>query len=180
MTPERCERELHDMATKTSPIVRFMLEKMAEAGCAIDSRFFRVETCSERVVGGFRPPDGIVMCHNQIHDRTTMENMLAHELVHAYDQCRGGKKMNWLDLKQHACSEIRAANLSGDCHWLNELMRGRVFVNVHKHHQKCVRRRAELSVAMNPNCKSAKHAEEVVNEVFETCFRDTAPYDDIP
>jgi inner membrane protease ATP23 len=35
-------------------------------------------------------------------------------------------------------------------------------------------------VAMNPNCKSAKHAEEVVNEVFETCFRDTAPYDDIP
>ena len=81
MTPERCERELHDMATRTSPIVRFMLQKLAEAGCAIDARFFSVETCDRSVVGGFRPPDGVVMCHNQIHDRTTMENMLAHELT---------------------------------------------------------------------------------------------------
>ena len=104
------------MATRTSPIVRFMLQKLAEAGCAIDARFFSVETCDKSVVGGFRPPDGVVMCHNQIHDRTTMENMLAHELIHAYDQCRGGKKMNWLDVRQHACSEVRAANLSGDCH----------------------------------------------------------------
>ena len=180
MTPERCERELHDMATRTSPIVRFMLQKLAEDGCAIDARFFSVETCDKSVVGGFRPPDGVVMCHNQIHDRTTMENMLAHELIHAYDQCRGGKKMNWLDVRQHACSEVRAANLSGDCHWMNELMRGRVFFDLKKHHQKCVRRRAELSVAMNPNCTSDAHAKQVVDEVFERCFKDTAPYDDIP
>ena len=32
--------------------------------------------------------------------------------------------MNWLDVKQHACSEVRASNLSGDCHWLNEAFRG--------------------------------------------------------
>ena len=180
MTPERCEAELRSMATKTSPIVRFMIEKMREAGCAIDARFFRVERCEDAVVGGFRPPDGVVMCHNQIHDRTTMENMLAHELIHAYDQCRAGKKMNWLDVKQHACSEVRAANLSGDCHYVNELMRGRVLFNVGGHHQKCVRRRAELSVAMNPNCKSAQHAKEAVDEVFDRGFNDTAPYDDIP
>ena len=115
MTPERCASELRDMATGTSPIVRFMIEKLADAGCAIDERFFKIERCSSDVVGGFRPPDGIVLCHNQIHDRTTMENTVAHELIHAYDQCRAGKRMNWSDVRQHACSEVRAANLSGDC-----------------------------------------------------------------
>ena len=54
------------MATGTSPIVRFMIEKLADAGCAIDERFFKIERCSSDVVGGFRPPDGIVLCHNQI------------------------------------------------------------------------------------------------------------------
>lgn len=180
MTPERCARELRDMATSTSPIVRFMLEKLADAGCAVDERFFKIEKCSDAVVGGFRPPDGIVLCHNQIHDRTTMENTVAHELIHAYDQCRAGKRMNWSDIRQHACSEVRAANLSGDCHWVNEVMRGRVFVGLKGHHRKCARRRAELSVAMNPKCKGTRHAEEIVGEVFERCFNDTAPFDDIP
>ena len=179
MTPEKCEREVERMA-QSSAIVRFMIEKLGQAGCAIDKRFFRVETCSASVVGGFRPPDGVVVCHNHINDATTMENALAHELIHAYDHCRAGGKMDWLDLRQHACSEIRAANLSGDCHWVNELMRGRVFFGIKKHHQACVRRRAELSVAMNPKCRDAKHAQEVVDGVFERCFRDTAPYDDIP
>ena len=44
-----------------------------------------------------------------------MENMLAHELIHAYD-VHARRNMNWMDLKHHACSEVRAANLS-DCHW---------------------------------------------------------------
>ena len=179
MTPERCASELRDMATGTSPIVRFMIEKLADAGCAIDERFFKIERCSSDVVGGFRPPDGIVLCHNQIHDRTTMENTVAHELIHAYDQCRAGKRMNWSDVRQHACSEVRAANLSGDCHWVNEVMRGKVFAGLKGHHRKCARRRAELSVAMNPKCRGAKHAEEIVGEVFERCFNDTAPFDDI-
>jgi inner membrane protease ATP23 len=25
--------------------------------------------------------------------------------------------MDWMDVRHHACSEVRAANLSGDCHW---------------------------------------------------------------
>jgi inner membrane protease ATP23 len=179
MTPEKCASEMERMS-RQSPIVRFMIEKLGDAGCAVDARFFKIEKCSEEVVGGFRPPDGVVICHDQINDATTLENALAHELIHAYDQCRAGTKMNWLDLKQHACSEIRAANLSGDCHWMNELMRCRVGFGISKHHQACVKRRAELSVSMNPKCRGKEHAEEVVSEVFEQCFKDTAPYDDIP
>ena len=39
--------------------VRYMLDALAKAGCAIDKSFFKVETCEQQVVGGFRPPDGV-------------------------------------------------------------------------------------------------------------------------
>jgi inner membrane protease ATP23 len=39
-------------------------------------------------MGGFRPDEGIVLCHNNLMSRTDMENMLTHELIHAYDHCR--------------------------------------------------------------------------------------------
>ena len=45
---------------------------------------------------------------------------------------------------------------------------------------KCVRRRAELSTAMNPRCRDRGEASRVVGEVFEQCFKDTRPFDDIP
>ena len=107
--------ELEDIALR-HPTIRFLLEKLEESGCAIDKRFFHVEECHKQVVGGFVPGKGISLCYNQIQTRTEMENMLAHELIHAYDDC-ARRNMNWMDLKHHACSEVRAANLSGDCHW---------------------------------------------------------------
>lgn len=51
-------------------------------------------------------------------------------------------------------SEIRASNLSGDCKFMQEFMRGNIGIKAQ--HQKCVKRRATLSVAMNPNCPSMK------------------------
>lgn len=39
---------------------------------------------------------------------------LTHELVHAYDHCRAGN-LDWTNCQHHACSEIRAAALSGKC-----------------------------------------------------------------
>jgi inner membrane protease ATP23 len=61
---------------------------------------------------------------------------------------------------------------------VNEFFRGTLsFVNGH---QKCVRRRAELSTAMNPRCKDKAQAKEAVDAVFTQCFKDTRPYDDIP
>jgi Peptidase M76 family len=47
-------------------------------------------------------------------------------------------------------------------------------------HQKCVRRRAELSVAMNPACRGPGAARSAVDACFDDCFRDTAPFDRIP
>jgi inner membrane protease ATP23 len=126
--------------------VRFMLDAMRKAGCAVDKRFFSVETCDQAVVGGFRPPDGVrlaqrahrqsastprcaehthththarchvtrarvrhaqvVMCHNHMQSATEFENMLVHELVHAFDHCRGAD-LSWSNCRHHACSEAR-------------------------------------------------------------------------
>ena len=38
--------------------VRFLLGALEKAGCPVDRSFFKVETCEQQVVGGFRPPDG--------------------------------------------------------------------------------------------------------------------------
>jgi inner membrane protease ATP23 len=43
----------------TGAPVRFMVDALRKAGCAVDRRFFTVETCDQQVVGGFRPPDGV-------------------------------------------------------------------------------------------------------------------------
>lgn len=43
----------------------------------------------------------------------------------------------------------------------------------------CVRRRAILSVAANPNCISREEAERAVNEVWESCSSDTRPFDEV-
>jgi hypothetical protein len=46
--------------------------------------------------------------------------------------------------------------------------------------QVCVKRRAVLSVATNPNCSSKQEAEEAVDAVWAKCYKDTAPFDRIP
>jgi mitochondrial inner membrane protease ATP23 len=48
-----------------------------------------------------------------------------------------------------------------------------------KKHQTCVRRRAALSVSANPYCDSKEQAEKIVNEVFESCWNDTRPFDEV-
>lgn len=45
--------------------------------------------------------------------------------------------------------------------------------------QACVRRRAVLSVRANPACPDDATAERAVNEVWESCFNDTRPFDEV-
>lgn len=58
MLKKDCE-ELVEVAQTRNMTVKFMIDKMAEAGCPIGPDFFRVETCDKEVGGGFRPPDGV-------------------------------------------------------------------------------------------------------------------------
>lgn len=170
-----CEKMLQYALTR-DPTVKFMVEKMKEAGCEVGKGFFRVESCDAQAGGGFRPPDGVILCHNHLISQQEVNHALTHELLHAYDHCRAAN-VDWHNCDHHACSEVRAATLSGDCNFKQELLRGNY--GIRKQHQICVRRRAELSMSMNPSCQGVR-GRSAVDRVFDGCYKDTAPFDRIP
>ncbi|OXB36772.1 mitochondrial inner membrane protease ATP23 [Cryptococcus neoformans] len=171
---DRCEGWKRNLMNY-SPMITFLLNHLKLAGCPFPSSAMQCHPCPENRAGGFSPDHGILLCQDRFFNKKHMEDTLAHELVHAFDHCRF--KVDWGNLRHHACSEIRAANLSGDCRFTREVKRG--FYAFNKQHQACVKRRAILSVLANPACTSPDMAEKAVNEVWESCFTDTRPFDEI-
>ncbi|KAK2493919.1 hypothetical protein MC885_014370 [Smutsia gigantea] len=105
-----------------------------------------------------------------------MNRVATHELIHAFDHCRA--HVSWFTNVRHlACSEVRAANLSGDCSLVNEIFR--LHFGLKQHHQTCVRNRAILSILAVRNI-SKEVAQKAVDEVFESCFNDHEPFGRIP
>jgi mitochondrial inner membrane protease ATP23 len=93
-------------------------------------------------------------------------------MIHAYDRCRA--HVEWDNLHHHACTEVRASHLSGECHALREWER--FFFGVSNHFKQCIRRRAIMSVRFNPTCQSDEQAERAVDEVLDICMKDTEPF----
>ncbi len=55
-----------------------MVDALRKAGCAVDKRFFSVETCDQAVVGGFRPPDGVrTRSSNNTHTARACASLLS-------------------------------------------------------------------------------------------------------
>lgn len=195
-----------------------LIDSIEELGCRIPKDFFACRPCTGEISGGFAVQRGkidtggngasidmipqVVLCEDKRLDKETFENTIIHELVHAYDVCRA--RIDFSDCAQHACAEIRASTLSGECSLLHELWRGTPSHSVlqrssarssdtagnssaaansvssngfilHGGMQSCVRRRAVKSVQMNPRCQQ-KLAEDAVDRVFEKCYRDCAPF----
>lgn len=159
-----------------SPTVTFLLKHLQLSGCTVPARNLVCAPCTRFMAGGYVPGRGaVVLCANNFYSRRHLERTMCHELMHMFDECRFN--VDWSNLRHQACSEIRANNLSGDCRYLSELNRG--IVNFAAQHQECVRRRAIESVSANPNCPDEATARKVVNEVWESCFKDTRPFDEI-
>ncbi|CAA0833839.1 Ku70-binding family protein [Striga hermonthica] len=112
--------------------------------------------------------------HLQIQDEVTQ--VVIHELIHAYDEWRSAN-LDWSDCAHHACSEIRAGHLSGDCHYKRELLRG--FMKLRGHEQDFVQRRVMKSVTANPYCSEAS-AKDAMEAVWDICYNDTKPFDRAP
>ncbi|QRV79939.1 peptidase family M76 protein [Ceratobasidium sp. AG-Ba] len=153
----------------------FMIKHLALEGANVNPDHIHCSPCDPTRAGGFSPEAGILLCQDRFLSKSHMRDTLVHEMVHMYDHAKF--KVDWNNLRHHACSEIRAASLSGDCRWTRETQRG--FMTFSKQHQACARRRAILSVIANPACKSPEEAERAVNEVWESCFKDTRPFDEI-
>ncbi|OAX78050.1 mitochondrial inner membrane protease ATP23 [Emergomyces africanus] len=173
---KRCENQ-RDYLIKYSPIIRFLQDNIKQLGGDISSHNIHCRRCTQRQAGGFDPEYGIRICANAMKDQGHLEDTMAHEMIHAYDHLRF--KLNWTDNLRHAaCTEIRASSLSGECRWAREFFR-RGQWKLTQQHQECVRRRAALSVMARPACKDAEQARQVVDEVWDSCFRDTRPFDEI-
>ncbi|KAI0323027.1 metalloprotease ATP23 [Amylostereum chailletii] len=170
-----CERWRKELLNY-SPSVVFMLKHLRLAGADVQPQDFPCTPCDLERSGGFSPETGsVVLCQGNFMNKKHMEHTMVHEMIHMYDHAKFN--VDWRNLRHHACSEIRANSLSGDCSWLREIGRGKVAFS--KQHQACVRRRSVMSVAANPSCPDQAAAERAVNEVWESCFNDTRPFDEI-
>ncbi|KAM5289000.1 mitochondrial inner membrane protease ATP23 homolog [Ctenodactylus gundi] len=169
---------LKTLETSRDPYVKLLLEAMKHSGCAVNKeRHFSCEDCNGNVSGGFDAlTSQIVLCQNNIRNQALMNRVVTHELIHAFDHCRA--HVDWFTSVRHlACSEVRAANLSGDCSLINEIFRLRF--GLKRHHQTCVRDRAILSMLAVRNI-SREAARKAVDDVFESCFNDHEPFGRIP
>ncbi|KND95195.1 Mitochondrial inner membrane protease ATP23 [Tolypocladium ophioglossoides CBS 100239] len=184
---KRCE-EYRDWLFTYSPAVRFLSDKIQGLNGKLDPSNVLCRRCPARLEddgqvrrqsGGFSPNHGILLCANEIRDRKHLEDTLAHEMVHAWDHLRW--KVDWAgdkDLKHAACTEIRASMLSGECRWMREAFtRGQWSVT--QQFQNCVRRRAINSVMARPRCKDEAQASKVIDQVWDSCFSDTRPFDEV-
>ncbi|XVF57906.1 hypothetical protein PTKIN_Ptkin07bG0020200 [Pterospermum kingtungense] len=157
-------------------MVKFLMEHMEKAGCKVGDNFIRAVHCNEQRSGGYAPGQGIQVCSNHLTIQDEVNQVVIHELIHAYDECRAAN-LDWSNCAHHACSEIRAGHLSGDCHYKREFLRGSM--KIRGHEQDCVRRRVMKSLAGNPSCSEAA-AKDAMEAVWDICYNDTKPFDRAP
>ena len=180
----RCLR-LRDAALAQNTRVQFLVEAVRKLGCDPGplTSFVQCVSASRQsmaMVGGFAAhapgqrdyAPKILMVAEHVPNQAIFDRTLSHELVHAYDQCRAN--VDWNDRRHHACGEIRAGSLSGECDLSQEINRGRFGIT--KHHQACVKRRSALSLALSGQADP----DAAVASVFDACYADTAPFDRHP
>ncbi|CAM9907478.1 unnamed protein product [Ascophyllum nodosum] len=139
------------------PRVKFLREKLENLGCEMPQESFSCQPCEGmEISGGFVPPTTkdtraqVVLCDDKEVTQTMVDHTMAHELVHAYDQCR--VKLDRSNCLHVACTEIRASNTSGECSFNMEFLRGNWRWGGQQ--KECVKRRAELSLKATPGLES--------------------------
>ncbi|KAH7846951.1 hypothetical protein Vadar_020059 [Vaccinium darrowii] len=174
----RTVEECQDMIQRSlrTPMVKFLREHLEKSGCSIRDNFIKAIHCDQKISGGYFRGEGIMVCSNHMTLQDEVNQVVIHELIHAYDDCRAAN-LDWANCAHHACSEIRAGHLSGDCHYKRELLRGSL--KIRGHEQECVRRRAMKSVTANPYC-SESAAKDAMEAVWDVCYNDTKPFDRAP
>lgn len=118
-------------------------------------------------VGDYRKGD-ILIDATRLQTTDQIERSVKHELIHAFDDARG--LLDSQDCYHQACSEIRAARLSGDCGPNSD----RTSLDVFSSGAKCVERRATLAVENNPICRG--FSARAVEKLFNNCYSDVAPF----
>lgn len=122
----------------------------------------------------------IVLCCENIRSREDVEKTVVHELVHAFDASRKGTFDSLCHLV--ACGEVRASAIGKDPDMMGTEMETSNDAHIYegqcndiKHEGKkkdCILRDAINSTREHCGAK----AEKVVQQVYEKCVRDEAPF----
>ena len=90
-----------------------MLNHLKLSGADVTSDDIVCAPCDGARAGGFSPAGVIVLCQDGFMSKNHMEDTMVHELVHMYDHAKF--KVDWENLRHHACSEVRVTTHS--CCW---------------------------------------------------------------
>ncbi|KAF2637536.1 mitochondrial inner membrane protease-like protein ATP23 [Massarina eburnea CBS 473.64] len=172
---KRCESN-RDYLLQYSPVVSFLRSEVGKMGGELDGRTIHCRMCTAEQSGGFHVDHGIMLCANKFRNRGHQEDTMAHEMVHAWDHLKF--KVENDNLRHQACLEVRASTLSGECRFTREFFTKNQW-RITEQLQNCVRRRATLSMMARPGVKDDVQAAKIVNEVWDSCFNDTRPFDEI-
>ena len=172
-----------------TPFINLLMLALADAGCPVKPDIhIAIEDCSDNcgIIGAFDSYNNqIVLCKNQLNALkgksskiSSIQETLSHELIHAYDHCRAN--VDFYDNKAHLmCSEIRAASLSGQC-MFSENVIASTLNGFKAYHQTCVKKAALSSFqALHPSCDK-RRALNLLEKLFPSCYNDYAPFDRIP
>lgn len=104
----RCD-ERRDWLLEYSPVVRFMREQVEKMGGEFDKSNISCKRCDTMAGNGpsagmFSSDNGITLCANHLRNRGHQEDVMAHEMVHAYDFLRFKYDKN--NLRHYACTEV--------------------------------------------------------------------------
>jgi inner membrane protease ATP23 len=81
------------------------MEQMEKSGCRVGDNFVKAVVCTGPVAGGYTKGRGITVCSNYLTIQDEVNQVVIHELIHAYDECRA-KNLDWTNCAHHACSEV--------------------------------------------------------------------------
>lgn len=161
-----------------NPLAIYLLQSLKNAGCPLRRSDIRCKPSGAFRIpkaGDFDPREGITIYSSNLQASSQVVDTLCHELIHAFDYCRA--RVDPKNIQHVACTEIRAAALSGDCRWTREVMRGVLGWTIRGKFEECIKRRAMLAMQEQFGADETRAA---VDRVYETCLSDTAPFIDIP
>ncbi|CAK9161746.1 unnamed protein product [Ilex paraguariensis] len=94
-----------------TPMAKFLKEHLEKAGRSLGDKFIKAVHCDEEISGGYVRGEGIVVCSNHTNIQDEVNQVVIHELIHAYDDCRAAN-LDWANCAHHSCSEFCILQLS--------------------------------------------------------------------
>ncbi|KAG5561694.1 hypothetical protein RHGRI_004669 [Rhododendron griersonianum] len=100
-----CAQIYGSCSSRKAPMVKFLKEHLEKAGCGFGEKFINAVHCDKEISGGYTRGEGIMVCSNHMNLQDEVNQVIIHELIHAYANCRASN-LDWANCAHHACSEV--------------------------------------------------------------------------